>query len=242
MQKNDIWHMLSLYGRKIIIIIAFLSPLAASAQFTVREYENRYSLKPYHFGITLAYNTSSLKITHTDDFLYNDSIRVVESVRGPGFNLGIVSNLRLSDNFDLRFIPSLSFAEKDLNYILFDEKKPVQTIEQIYFDFPFDIKFKSNAYGDMKIYLISGIKYSYDLSSNAKARNAEDLVKLSPHDVSVDYGFGFEFYFPYFIFSPELKLSNGLIDIHESDNNLIYSRVMDKLYSRTLLISIHLEG
>ncbi|MBC8172747.1 MAG: outer membrane beta-barrel protein [Chitinophagales bacterium] len=217
-------------------------PLISTAQFTVREYENRFSLKPYHFGITLGYNTTGFKITRTEDFLYNDSVYVVESVKGPGFNLGIISNLRLSDHFDLRFVPSLSFAEKDLNYTLFDEKKPVQIVESIYFDFPFDIKFKSDSYRDFKIYVIGGIKYAYDLQSNAKARNAEELVKIGSHDVAVNYGFGFEFYFPYFIFCPEIKLSNGLIDLHSPDPNLIYSRVIDKLYSRSIVFTIHLEG
>ncbi len=242
MQKTNVWNLLAIHSGKVIICLLLLNSLHMSAQFTVKEYENRYSLKPYHFGITLAYNTSHFKINYHDDFLHSDSILVAEGINGPGFNLGIISNLRLDKHFDLRFIPSLSFAEKSIDYILFDESVKKQSIESIYFEFPLDMKFKSDSYRDMKIYLMGGMKYSYDLSSNAKARNAEDIVKVSAHDVSIDYGFGFEFYFPYFIFSPELKLSNGIFDLHSRDPNLIYSRSIDKLFSRTILISIHLEG
>ncbi|MBC8045542.1 MAG: PorT family protein [Fimbriimonadaceae bacterium] len=227
---------------RIIFIFLLLSPIVVKAQFTVREYENRFSLKPYHFGITLGYNNTNFTVHQSDEFLYNDSIFVVQSSPGPGFNLGIIGNLRLSDHFDLRFIPSLCFAEKKLDYTLFDEVKPFQTIESIYFDFPLDMKFKSDSYRDFKVYVIGGIKYSYDLQSNAKARNAEDLVKVNSSDISVDYGAGFEFYFPYFIFCPEIKFSQGIIDLHSPDETLIYSRVIDRLFSRMLLISIHLEG
>lgn len=232
----------AVYRRKLITVLLLVLPFAAHAQFNVREYENRFSIKPYHFGITLAYNVSDFRITYSGNFPYHDSILGVESLKGPGFNLGIISNLRLGKYFDLRFIPSLSFAEKNLQYSLVSDAVNKQTIQPIYFDFPFDIKFKSAAYKEMKVYVIGGVKYSYDLASNAKARNADNLVKVGAHDVSVDYGFGFEFYFPYFIFSPEIKFSNGLINLHVPDPTLQYSTVINKLFSRTILFSIHLEG
>ena len=94
----------------------------------------------------------------------------------------------------------------------------------------------------MKVYVLGGAKYSYDLGSNAGARNAQELVKIKPNDISADAGVGMEFYFPYFIFSPEIKISNGLINIHARDANLQESSVMDKLYSRSVLFSIHIEG
>lgn len=207
-----------------------------------QEYENRFSLNPYHFGIALAYNTSDFKISMSDQFINHDSVMVVESTNGPGFNLGIITNLRLGKYFDLRFIPSLSFAEKNLNYTYRDESTAFQTLESLYLDMPFDVKFKSAAYKDMKVYVVGGIKYSYDFSSNADARNAEGLVKIKANDLAVNCGFGFEFYFPYFIFSPEIKLSNGLLNLHQVDPVLQESYVMDKLFSRTLLFTIHIEG
>lgn len=242
MQTINMGNLFAVYGRKIIVLLLAGLPAIVHAQFNVQQYEDRFSKKPYHFGITIDYNTSDFKLTYSDKFLYDDSILTAESTRGPGFNLGIISNLRLGKHFDLRFIPSLSFAEKHLNYNIVDNTSMEKIIESIYFDFPLDMKFKSDAYKDMKMYVIGGVKYAYDLSSNAKARNAENIVKIKPNDIAIDYGFGFEFYFPYFIFSPEIKLSNGIINLHSVDPNLKYSYILDKLYSRTILISIHLEG
>ncbi len=234
--------MFALFSRKIIIVFLFFLPFLGKAQFNVTEYENRFSIKPYHFGISLGYNSSDFKITYSDQFINHDSILIAESTTGPGFNLGIIANLRIGKYLDLRFIPGLSFAEKNFDYSYKDESTSSQTIESIYLTFPFDVKFKSAAYKDMKVYVIGGAQFLYDLGSNAEARNAEELVKIKASDLTVDYGLGMEFYFPYFIFSPEVKISNGLFNLHKLDPNLQQSNVMDKVFSRTLLFSIHIEG
>jgi hypothetical protein len=88
------------------------------AQMNAQEYETRFSLNPYHFGIAIAYNTSDLRVTFSDQFINHDSVMVVESTNGPGFNLGIITNMRLGKYFDLRFVPSLSFAEKKIELYL----------------------------------------------------------------------------------------------------------------------------
>ncbi len=234
--------MFALYSRKTILIFFLLVPFFVKAQFNVTEYENRFSIKPYHFGISLAYNSSDFKITFSDQFINHDSILIAESTTGPGFNLGIIANLRIGKYLDLRFIPGLSFAEKNFDYTYKDETTSSQTIESIYLTFPFDVKFKSAAYKDMKVYVIGGAQFLYDLGSNAEARNAEELVKIKASDLAIDYGLGMEFYFPYFIFSPEIKISNGIFNLHKLDPNLQQSNVMDKVFSRTILFSIHIEG
>ena len=81
-----------------------------------------------------------------------------------------------------------------------------------------------------------------DLASNAQARKADDLVKIQKYDLGIEAGIGFNLYFPSFILSPEIKISNGLNNIHSRDKNLKYSSVFDKMQSRMIMFSIHLEG
>ncbi|HPE96342.1 MAG: PorT family protein [Chitinophagales bacterium] len=230
------------YWRKIICILLLLLPFMAKAQFHVKEYEDRFARRPYHFGIGLSYNSSYFKIRYDQSFINNDTLLTASALSGPGFNVSIVSNLRLTKHLDLRFIPGLAFAEKVIQYDQVQDAATSQRIESIYFNFPLSVKFKSDSYKDMKVYVLGGTTYSFDLASNAKARNAEDIVKIGTHDVSLDYGFGFEFYFPYFIFAPEIKICNGLNNVHVRDPLLIYSSSLDKLYARTILFTIHLEG
>ena len=90
--------------------------------------------------------------------------------------------------------------------------------------------------------MLGGGKFDVDLASNARARKAEDMVKITRFDYGVEAGVGFNFYFPSFILSPELKFSNGLNNLHDRDQKLNYSRVLEGIQSRMIVFTIHLEG
>jgi hypothetical protein len=206
-------------------------------------YMEEHDAKPYYFGITLAANNSNFKLYHDQIFLKQDSIMVAEPLKTFGFNLGLLGNLRLSEFFDLRFNPQLLFASKNLYYKEnYPQRETTKNIESILLSFPLQLKFKSDRIGNMRVYTIGGLKYDYDLASNARARRAEDLVKIRKSDFGYEFGAGFEFYFPSFIFSPEFKISNGFGNVHVKDEHLRYSNVVDKLQSRMIVFSIHLEG
>lgn len=103
------------------------------------------------------------------------------------------------------------------------------------------IKFSSDRIGNFKVYTITGVKFDYDLASTAGARKAEDLIKLKRSDMSVEIGLGFHVYFPYFVFSPEIKLSSGLVNLHARDPDLRYSNVIDKINSKMITFSVTVE-
>ena len=71
--------------------------------------------------------------------------------------------------------------------------------------------------------------------------NISSLVKISPHDFQVEVGAGMQFFFPYFILSPEVKLSQGIGNILIYNDALKEASVLEKLLSQTLSISIHFE-
>ena len=60
-------------------------------------------------------------------------------------------------------------------------------------------------------------------------------------DIGFELGVGFNFYLPFVTISPEIKISNGLTNIHQVDPNLKYSRVLDQILSRMIVFSIHFE-
>ncbi|HET9056545.1 MAG TPA: outer membrane beta-barrel protein [Chitinophagaceae bacterium] len=217
----------------------------ASAQREINLPE--HDSKPYYFGITLSYNTSYLHASHHSRFLMYDTVMVVEPVNAGGFGLGLLATGRISNRFEIRFNPQLTFSEKKLRYSLnyttpVQDPKPVKSIESILFSLPIQIKFKSDRIDNFRVYVLGGLKYDYDLASNSSARRAEDLVKLNKGDYGFEGGIGFNFYFKSFIFSPEIKISNGLSNIHSRDANLKFSNVLDRLQSRMIVLSIHLEG
>ncbi|MCP4122346.1 MAG: PorT family protein [Bacteroidetes bacterium] len=213
----------------------------ASAQYNTMENDMRFQKRHIKFGINMGFNLSNFRVFRSDAFVSTDSLLAINAENGTGFNLGIVSSLYLHKNFELRFIPSLSFAEKTLRYEFKNSSVP-KKLESIFIEFPVHVKFKSDPIGDFRVYVIGGVKYGMDLASKSQARNAEDLVKLNRHDFSVEYGIGFELNFPLFILVPEFKVSNGILDSHSLDPALIFSNTLDQLKTRTFTFSLNFEG
>jgi Outer membrane protein beta-barrel domain len=204
----------------------------ASSAFSQRDLLNLpdHDDKFYHLGIALIYNNSHFP------------------VNTGGFGLAGMHTFRLSPHFEFRVVfPQLMFSYKNLTYNVKYPSSGEQTIatkqvESILLGFPVQIKFLSDRINNFRVYMLGGFNYQYDLASNASARKADDLVKLKPYDFSIEAGIGFQFFFPVFILSPELKISNGLINVHSRDPNLIYSNTIDKLNSRMIVFSLIFEG
>ena len=200
------------------------------------------SKKTIYFGIAMGVNVADFKIINAPLAPGNDSIHYIKTRIGPGFNLGIIGNYQFHKYFDLRFIPTLSFSDKNIVYTDLNNKDIVKDVSSIYLDFPLQLRFKSDPVKDFRVYGITGIRYDYDLASNVKARKADDIIKLHNNDVAAELGIGFMIYFPYFILSPELKVSRGVVNILYQTPGLIYSRTMQALYSRTFTFTLNLEG
>lgn len=233
---------------KIVTLFAFVSLICTSARSQkVELYQLEHEAKPYYFGITLGANIARFQIEHHPRFLQYDTVLEVLPLNSPGFQLGLNATARLTNRFEARFNPQLMFTDRSITYKLkykdpIDGLDPTKKIESVIFSFPFQIKFNSDRIGNFRVYMLGGAFTQIDLAANARARRAEDLVKLEKSDYGIEIGMGFNFYFPSFILSPEIKVSNGLRNIHSRDENLKYSNVIDRIQSRMIVFSIHLEG
>lgn len=209
--------------------------------------QSDHDAKPYYFGITIGVNLARFQTELHSRFLLYDSVYVAEPTNSGGFTLGLSATGRLSNRFQLRFNPQLMFIERNIFYRL---KYPdfngdtlsTQKIESVIFTFPFQLKFQSDRIGNFRVYAMAGFKFDIDMASNARAKRAEELVKIESHDYGPEFGIGFNIFFESFICSPEIKISNGLRNIHARDENLKFSNVFDKIQSRMIVFTIHLEG
>jgi len=244
MQHTNPRRMFTVHSRQVFLTVLLVHCLAGlMAQKGNYNYLD-FQQKPYYFGITLGINNSDYRVFRSGSFVLNDSFSRVESVTGPGFNLGIVSNLRLGDYFDLRFLPTLSFAERNIRYTLpSDANRFVnRQVESVFVELPFHVRYKSAPYNDKRLFVIAGVKYAFDVASDARARQAETLVKIAPTDFQFEYGAGIQFFFPFFIFSPEIKVSQGINNVLLFNPALEQSTVLEKVMSRAFTISLHFEG
>ncbi len=215
----------------------------ATAQRKLMNMED-HDRKPYYFGLTFGFNQSRHRVRYTDAFAQRDTFMNIQPGWGSGFNLGIMGNLRLNSFVDLRLIPSISFSEKALqfNQPLNPNLLENKSIESIYVHLPLQLKFKSDRIHNFRFYGMSGVKLDYDMAANANSRKKDEFLKFKPMDFGYELGFGLEIFYPNFIFSPEIKVSEGLMNQIFIDRNIPLTNAIDQIRTRTIVFSIHLEG
>lgn len=165
----------------------------------------------------------------------------------PGFTVGIVSNLRLHKDFDLRFLPGMSFGERKLTYNIpvYDINAGIEpmrfiSIKSTYIDFPVLIKYKARRINNDRPYVIFGSAYRQDISKTAQ----DDLVKLKNGGFYAEVGGGWDHYFPFFRFSVEAKFSIGLTDqlgALPQQQRLFYAQSIKSMRSNIFTLLFHFE-
>lgn len=232
----------------IITAILFMVQPAMAQKGGVVDRMNmpEHDQKAYYFGITFGGNFSTYRIQYSQSFIDNDTFKSIQPGYGPGFNLGLMGNLRLTSFVDLRFVPSLAFAEKRLTLNMRSstgaDSFSNNSVESIYLHLPLQLKFKSDRIKNFRFYAITGLKFDFDMAANARSRRQDEFIKVSAADFGYELGVGFEFYYPNFIFSPEIKLSQGLGNQLFNDPNIPLSNAISLLGTRMFVISVHLEG
>jgi hypothetical protein len=204
-----------------------------------------------HFGFYLGVNRTNFIITNVNNWqsVAGDSLKTILSSPSTGFNLGIVSELRLQEYVTLRFTPDIAFGQRNLEYHFAgqDTFDIVKKVESTFLDFPIDFKIRSKRFGNFAAYMIGGAKYTLDLASQKDVRNtglplSQQVVKLAKNDFAVEAGAGVDFFLPYFKFGIELKTSLGIRNMLVPDSSSILSSTIDRLNSRVFLISFTFEG
>lgn len=244
------------------VLLSFLHPSASAQRAKVHNLQG-YDFAPYHFGFILGMNEMLFSIKTQPGFqnrgynsletpdLYSDSAWLLGVEHKPafGFTIGIVSNLKMGEYFDLRFIPSLSFGERDLEYAIltdFDKERSrvfvSKKLQSTFVEFPLHIKYKGSRLNNVRPYWLAGAKYALDLASDSKKKeeNNNIYVAINRNDFYGEIGGGLDFYTTYFKFGIELKMSYGLRDILKREGN-IYTEAIDKLNSKLFLLSFTFE-
>ena len=233
------------------------------AQRTVVKNLTTFDDKRLHFGFSLALNTLDFNIDHyptlgdktnfVPEILSNgtsiaasNKIRADISTLTPGFTVGIITNLRLSESLDLRFLPGMSFGERKLTYnipvVRIDgTTSDYISIKSTFLDFPLLIKYKARRMNNQRPYLIGGVAYRIDINKSGQ----EDLVRTKPFSSYLEAGMGWDTYLQFFRLSTELKFSFGLSNIlgngPKAPEVQVYTNAFSRLSSNVFTLSFHFE-
>jgi hypothetical protein len=232
-----------------LLVLLFAGAQVQAQSFKGVKVENlpNFDLRRLHFGFLLSYNTSDFLVKHKPRAPFIDSLMVLEHQKQPGFNLGIVASMNINKNLSLRFLPTLSFQERVLQYQFREPdttlyfRKPV---ESTYLDFPLLLKLRSDRINNFAVYLIAGGKFSIDMASQKDVNQALDdevVIKLQKYDYSAEVGGGFDFFLPYFKFGIELKTALGIPNLLIDDDTR-FSRPIESLRSKVWVLTFTFEG
>lgn len=246
MQTTYIWNKLDLRRNKVILLglVFFLASIPTFGQgmfgLTSTAGSDNRTLS---YGFFLAAHNSTLQLKYTDAFLNSTStnaftkVRSVQTKFSPGFSLGFIGILRLHDQVQLLFTPKVGFYEYKTMVTYFDNQVDAEIIggdgivssedlgkvleyssEATMVELPLLFKYRSVRFNNTRMYFIGGGSYQFRTKSQDEA-NVDDIV-MTGQDVSIEAGMGFEIYFKYFKFAPEIRFSHGLMNAYQAENTL----------------------
>jgi hypothetical protein len=89
------------------------------------------------------------------------------------------------------------------------------------------------------MYLVGGVKPSVDATAR-KDRDDPSLLQIRKGNLSAEFGFGIDIYYPLFKFSPEIRFSKGLINALKPGDTP-YNMGIDRMTINTVSIFLQFE-
>ena len=252
-----------------VIVFSVIFSISAFSQINKVPNLKLYDFERLHFGFILVANEMDFMVkakenlyqTYWEDIpndgdlkgSYAARIYGIQANPSIGFSVGIVGDLRLGEYFNLRSIPTLAFGRRELVYrmkLYDDDNQPIlndsilnitKKINSTMVEFPFLLKYKSKRDHNMRAYVIGGVKFSFDLASQANKEEESNYdPKLFRTDTYGVVGAGLDFYMNWFKFGVELTMSYGFRDMLLREGNL-YTDSIESLRSKIFMFTFTFE-
>lgn len=193
-------------SRKIIFSFFLLTSIAFFAQSDRVEYLPTFDKNKIHYGFYLGLNQNDYKISLKDvPSVPNANITTEPSA---GFNVGLIADLRLHKNLSLRFEPGLMTNAKKIyfNHLALP-KDSVRDVSSTYLHIPLLFKFSTDRYKNIRPYVLAGVSYNYNFSSNEDNQddNFAGVFRTKTNNFMYEVGVGIDIYLYFFKFSPSIR-------------------------------------
>ena len=247
--------------RRIYLAILLTCTMLTVASAQDRTVQNRpyTDLRKFHFGLHVGthlqdiefVNVGPITLSNEDGTTYQSLVTLDQDRWDPGFNVGVLGEFRLSENFQLRIAPAMYFGTRHItfhNYNISDvEKTPIketQGLKTAYITSAFDIIFAGPRFNNRRPYIMAGVNPMINLSNKDN-----DFLKLKRYDMFLEIGIGCDFYMPFFKARPELKFMYGLTNSLDTDHAkhvrdktmLQYTNAVSKARSKMITFTLYFE-
>lgn len=240
----------------LIMLAAAINANAQGSKVQNRPYTD---LRPFHFGIVVGMHAQDLElnnvgpqmITGEDGVTAEKTVTCDQDKWDMGFNVGVLGEARLGNNFALRVAPTLYFGNRHISFINHTDKmetgEPItekQDLKTIYLSSAVNLIFSAQRLNNTRPYIMAGVNPMLNLSGKDN-----DYIKLKRYDVFAEIGLGCDLYLPFFKLRPELKFSYSLInsldtkhpDKLRDKNMLMYAKSVNEAHSKMIVLSFYFE-
>lgn len=207
----------------ILLIASATSTFAQKSKYR-RTFHEYYDSRPLHFGFLFGLAGSN--------FNYSSSITNSDLIISPkyfGFQIGGTVNYALSRHFEIKSGINVALFERHLEYYL-TEPLTIKTTqhstlnylrESTWLEIPVGIKFRSIRRKNHRFFVLAGAKIGFEANTRNKDFSSlnndyNHSIYANRSDIALEYGMGFEQFFQFFKFSPEIRFSHGIMNVYQS--------------------------
>lgn len=234
-------------NKSLLILLVTLISLSSFAQERRVNQRPNFDKHEIHWGFYLGFNGSDYRLTYKQSNNFTNTSVKLES--SGGFNVGLIADMKIGEHFNLRLEPGLISNESTL-FFIDDDNYPVSEfetnssaqIESTFLHVPILLKYNALRLNNVRPYLIGGFSYDYNFSSNEdnKDDNFSGQFRMRTHNLMYEVGFGFDFYFYGYIFSPSIRGQFAMINeiLYDDPNNgpSPWTDPIDSMTTRSLFI------
>lgn len=232
--------------RKIILFVSFLVlAQSVSAQLFSKERiknQQNFDKTKLSWGYYLGFNSYDF------NFDYKQDLADIQVERTAGFSVGLVGNMRISNNLDLRLEPGLYITKRLLHFdpsyfngLDFNDSDLTREVRSTYIHFPLLLKISTNRVNNIKPFIVGGFSAALNLSSNEENPNDNSAGQFRSKKNMIFYelGVGIDLYLFWFKFTPSIRGIFALNDeiVRDADPNSPWTRNVESMKTRGLFIN-----
>ncbi len=218
--------------------------MTAPAQERKAQNKPYIDLRPLHFGILVGMHMQDIElknvgpqtVTNPDGTQSMQTILCDADRWNPGFSVGVLADLRISDHLALRFTPTMHFGAKHLEFLNLTDtdengrpKRTTQDLKNTYISMPLNIKFSAPRFNNHRPYIMAGVNPMINLTGKD-----QDYIRLKSYDTMLEVGLGCDFYLPFFKLIPELKFCYSLTDALDTNHVNELQDEMKRAYANSV--------
>lgn len=228
----------------LILVLLIVSQTASAQLFSKEKIKNNenFDKQRLSWGFFLGLNSYDFQFNYEQDM---DDI-LVESTTG--FNVGLISDLRLNEHLNLRFEPGLFITQRNLQYspsafqgLEYNSSDLLREVKSTYVHFPLLLKVSTKRINNFKPFVLAGVSSAINLSSNEENPddNSVGQFRTKKNMAFYELGFGIDFYLFWFKFTPSIRGVFAFNDeiVRDTDPNSPWTSNVHTMKTRGVFIN-----